>query len=405
MKKYYYLFLVIGLQLFSQNLIIDTDLGLGYTNPANKFFPELQISKNATLGFGIQQKDTLNWIQKMNNPITGVLFQITDYGNIEKVGQSFSLMPFVELPIFLKNKRLALKSAIGASYFNKKFDASYNWENKAISTDFTWAFRLGFNYKIYTFQNVNTRFNISYLHHSNGHIQWPNNGLNTLILGINAQLNTNKQIFNPFKTPVNQNNNDYFISTRIGLGKHALSRFNNNTNNVYTFGLTYGKIYNATHKIGLVITYHYYENYYNYIKENKELVATDYPELKNKPFYNSSSYGVFINYEYLMSHFSINTELGITISKPFYKIDYRLNDLTYNKETQDYDIGEAKGTEYILKRLINAKLGMRYYILNMNAVPKHNLFLSVNIVSNLGQADFGEFSMGYIYTFKRKERN
>ena len=47
-------------------------------------------------------------------------------------------------------------------------------------------------------------------------------------------------------------------------------------------------------------------------------------------------------------------------------------------------------------------MGLKYYIINTKKKPKHNIYLSAHINSNLGQADFSELSLGYVYRLKIK---
>ena len=97
-----------------------------------------------------------------------------------------------------------------------------------------------------------------------------------------------------------------------------------------------------------------------------------------------------------MNHFAFEAEIGINIDKPFYKIDYRLNNEIYVPETDDYKPSELDNY-YWFKRFISGKLGLKYYLLNNKNFPKHNFSIGAYICSNLGQADYSEISMGYTY--------
>ena len=66
-----------------------------------------------------------------------------------------------------------------------------------------------------------------------------------------------------------------------------------------------------------------------------------------------------------------------------------------------YVYGELN-TKYELKKAILSRLGIKYYLFNNNNNPSHNVFLGATINANLGQADFSEFNIGYVYRFGLK---
>ena len=393
------LFCTITSSLFSQTTF-NAEYLLGKTSPANEFFPELKTNQTITLSVGKKHFSDEAWVQSLQNPETGIMFQYSNYGNNEIVGSSYSLMPYLELPLFnSKTKKLHLNSAIGASYFDKNFDDGTNWRNKAISTKITWAYRMFLYYSLFSNKTINTRASIGYSHHSNGHVKWPNQGLNTFSLGLNFKFNFNSKDTITNTTVAEKSKPKSFYHIKAGIGQQSLYRIENERKEVYSTSFAYGKIYKNTYKIGLGFFYTFYENYYDYIKEEKFLVNEDYPDLKKNPFYNASAYGIFLNGEVLMNHFAFEAQIGINIDKPFYKIDYRLNSEIYVPETGEY-VPNDLDSYYKLKRFVSGKLGLKYYLLNTKNMPKHNLSLGAYICSNLGQADYSELSLGYTHIIK-----
>ena len=383
--------------IFSQT-IINAEYLVGKTSPANIFFPELDLNQTASISIGKKHIENISWINELNFPETGVTLEYTNYGNQRSIGSSFSLLPYLELPLFKsKTNKLRLNSAMGVSYFNKIYSESENWQNKAISTHFTWSYRMFLYYDLFTNSNIKTRASLGYTHHSNGHLKWPNNGLNTFLIGLNFKIQKLEKTTNT-NEGIDQENikSKSFYSFKTGIGQQSLSRLQNTNKEVYTTSFSYGKIYKNTYKIGVGLFYNFYENYYDYIKNNGFFVKEEYPELKNNIIYNSSAYGVFINGEILMNHIGIEAQLGINIDKPFYKIDYRINSEVYNNQTNGYDIGELDNG-YKIKRFVSGKLGIKYYLLNTKNSPKNNISIGANICSNLGQADYSEMNIGYTY--------
>ena len=402
MNKIIFFFLLGITSVYAQKKQLFTEYSIGETSSANNDFISLKSSQTFGVGFGMQHSDSLNWVKQLRNPYTGVILQVANHGNVEKIGHSISLLTYIEKPIILKNEKLKLLSGIGIAYHTKK-NTIENWQNKAISTDLTWAYRLGVYYNIWSNSQFDSRINLNYLHYSNGHIQWPNNGINTLALGLNFTYNGFNKTENPIEKVILKKDikkeKQTFFSVQTGIGQHALYRFYNFRRNVYSFDFMYGKIYNKTHKVGLGIYMRQYTNNYKYIKEGNNLVSEKYPELQKNPFLNSSSMGIALNYEFLMQHVSIETELGLTLYRPFFETEYRLNATLINKQTGLYELGKAEGMEYSLKRFVSGKLGLKYYLFNTNKTPKNNVYLGGHIVSVLGQADYSELALGYTHTF------
>ena len=402
MNKIIFFFLLGITSVYAQKKQLFTEYSIGETSSANNDFISLKSSQTFGVGFGMQHNDSLNWVKQLRNPYTGVILQVANHGNVEKIGHSISLLTYIEKPIILKNEKLKLLSGIGIAYHTKK-NTIENWQNKAISTDLTWAYRLGVYYNIWSNSQFDSRINLNYLHYSNGHIQWPNNGINTLALGLNFTYNGFNKTENPIEKVILKKDikkeKQTFFSVQTGIGQHALYRFYNFRRNVYSFDFMYGKIYNKTHKVGLGIYMRQYTNNYKYIKEGNNLVSEKYPELQKNPFLNSSSMGIALNYEFLMQHVSIETELGLTLYRPFFETEYRLNATLINKKTGLYELGKAEGMEYSLKRFVSGKLGLKYYLFNTNKTPKNNVYLGGHIVSVLGQADYSELALGYTHTF------
>jgi hypothetical protein len=402
MNKIIFFFLLGITSVFAQNKHLFAEYSIGETSSANNTFISLKASQTFGIGYGIQHNDSLNWVKQLRNPFTGMILQVSNHGNVEKIGHSISLLTYIEKPIILKNEKLKLLSGIGIAYHTEKHTIE-NWQNKAISTDVTWAYRLGVYYSIWSNSQLDSRINLNYLHYSNGHIQWPNSGINTLALGLNMTYNGFKATENPNEKVISEKDikkeKQTFFSLQTGIGQHALYRFYNYRRNVYSFDFMYGKIYNKIHKVGLGVYMRQYTNNYKYIKEGNNLVSEDYPELQKNPFLNSSSMGIALNYEFLMQHVSIETELGLTLYRPFFPAEYRLNATLINKQTGLYENGKAEGMEYTLKRFVSGKLGLKYYLFNTNKTPKNNIYLGGHIVSVLGQADYSELALGYIHTF------
>ena len=78
--------------------------------------------------------------------------------------------------------------------------------------------------------------------------------------------------------------------------------------------------------------------------------------------------------------------MGVNFYKPFYEEEWLLNEVELN-------------WYYQIKKHVPARMGLKFYALNTDKNPKHNVFLGATINANLGQADFTELSLGYVRRF------
>jgi len=387
---------------------IAPEIMLGKTAEANTHFPETNLQTNFLLNFGTSNLNSeKEWAYRLNYPKTGMSLGYSDFGNNEFVGQSYTLQPFVEFNLFpKKTKKLSLLIGFGASYFNTKYDSINNPFNRGISTDITMSFRSFLKYKVFASEKTDYSLGLGYFHHSNGHTKLPNQGLNSFLLSFTAQFNQQKVPLTKRKENIFNRSTYNYFSFRTGIGQNVLSEIFNDKKNVYTAALNYGKVINNTYKFGFGLYYRFYEHYYDYIKNNEQLVKDDYPIFKDNPFGYATNLGVFAKGELLLNHVGIEFQLGLNIYKPFYKIDWRLNQGYSFQNGIDGIGGETIVVEgeldwyYEVKRSISSRLGMNYYFIGTKKRPIHNWFVGAHINANLGQADFPEFSLGYVYSFR-----
>jgi len=375
---------------------------LGITAEANSDFPDRGLQSGLFLNFGWHNQSNENeWAKQLNYPKTGITFGITDYGNTKKLGQAFSVLPFAEFKLF---KRWSLHSGIGVSYMNTIYNEISNPFNQAITTKLNWSFRIFIYYDIFKNDKLDWKFGLGYNHSSNGHTRLPNQGFNSFLASISANITSKngntQESLNETKTPRTK---QWYFSSRFDIGQNVLSEVFNNKKAVYSVAFSGGKIINKTFKFGAGFYYRFYEHYYDYIKSEEELITTEYPELADNPFVNASNFGVFVTSELLLSHIGFEFDIGFNIHKPFYKVDWKLNQ-GYSYQSGDETVvvlGEL--TDYYkIKKTASARLGLKYYLITNNRSPKHNAFVGAHINANLGQADFTALTIGYVYRFNLK---
>lgn len=292
---------------------------------------------------------------------------------------------------------------------NKQYDPETNPNNKAISTKINWSFRSFLYYRLLTENSFNLRLGLGYIHHSNGHTKLPNQGLNSIAGSISVQVD--KQVKSPIDEPnkvtlEKVHTSQLFWDARFGIGQNVLSTIFNEKKEVWTISVGAGKIINRTFKYGIGVYYRVYEHYHDYITENEQLVRDLYPYFREYPVLYASNFGVSGSAELLLGHVGADIHMGINFYKPFYKVDWQLND-GYTIEREDGDdvivLGELD-SYYRLKRTVSTRLGLKWYFISTVKNPKNNFYLGAHINANLGQADFTDLSLGFVHRFKEIKR-
>jgi len=393
-------------------LVITPELMFGKTAESNDGFPDRKLQKQFLFNIGRDQSENPSeWSHWLKGPKTGVGLGYTDFGNLDSLGIALTVIPFIEFNLF-RQHRLKMLVGLGGSYFNKEYDPNTNPNNQAVTTDFTWAFRAYFYYEFLSSKRIDWRLGLGYSHHSNGHTRLLNQGYNSFLVSLSADI---KNPFNASEGEIINNSQSFtrtvysYYSIRAGLGQSALSVAFNEKKAVYSISGEYGKVYNKTLKIGVGFYYRLYEHYYDYIKNNESLVqeGREFEYFKENPWRYATNIGVSINAEFLLNHIGLDIQIGFNLHKPGYQIDWRINegwDNTPRDAPEDWMFGEFN-SKYKLKKRISSRLGLKYYLINTKKVPTSNLYLGAHLNSNLGQADFTELSIGYVHSFNIKNRN
>lgn len=372
---------------------------LGRTSPANVYFPDTDFFRGIELAVGKTNYSSVPWAKKLHFPRTGWRLSYSDFGNTDKIGRAVSAMPFIDFSIGGRwTNRLRAGAGLGASYFDLIYSADSNPTSQAISTHWTWSFRSDLRYDVWRFRGGQSQLSLGYYHNSNGHVRLPNYGLNTFLLGFSTEFYFNQKQAVPVLQSVDslEKKKERYYCYRFGLGQNVLTKFDKTRREVYSVSATAGRVVDHTFKYGLGFYYRFYESYYHYITNQGELVEEMYPELKKHPMRNASSFGVFAEGELLLGHVGVEMQVGLNFYKPFYKVDWKLNQgkIIYDGS---YELGKLNWY-YNVKHLVSSRLGMKWYALNTSKAPRHNVFVGAFINANLGQADFTELGVGYVYT-------
>ena len=369
---------------------IQPEFFIGKTLHAHSDFPDTKYQTIYALSFGkfVFNQEKL-WSVFYNYPVVGLTVSKTSFGNDQILGNAYTLMPYLDLNFSRKLKNsLHLKLGLGASYFTNHYDKVDNPTNKAIGSKFTWTFQSTLHYTFFIRKRFSLHLGGGFIHHSNGHTQLPNLGLNSFVASLSSTFYLGKLTdyqINKFDKPKINKTRQYFLEFRGGIGMHELgdetTPLERVKKAVYSFSASGGIIFNHILKLRAGLTYRFYNHYYNYI------ILFNPPQYSDAPVLNSSNFFIYAGFEVLLGHVGLETEIGINLFKPFYKEQSQ----RFEKDTQ---------TSYTLKKVFASRLGVKLYALNTLKNPRNNFFIAININANMGQADFSELSIGMVHRFR-----
>ena len=348
------------------NFIFTPEFMLGYTAESNDNFPDRGLQSQLILNFGWDHSvNPKEWARRLKGPKTGISLGYTNFAK-DSLGHAFTVMPFIEFGAF-RSKRFKAHVGMGGSYFTKIYDEINNPLNQAVSTKLNWSFRMYLYYEMLRTTNIDWRLGLGYSHHSNGHTRLPNQGYNSFLVSVSADIKSKNSIdeipdiqASDFKRRIND-----YVSLYSGFGINVLSLAYNDKRGVYSISGEYGKVLNGMFRVGIGFYYRFYQHYYDYINDREFLVreGEEFESLTKSPTWNASALGLHANGEFILNHIGFNVMLGINLHKPAYQIDWRINegwDNTPREIPPNFQLGEFDG-KYRLKKTLATRMGLKYY--------------------------------------------
>ena len=367
-----------------QGHFINPEYMIGKIIPAsnNSVFPETGYQQVFALSYGFTNNDTTKWGKFYHQPEAGIMLLYSNLGNNDILGHQFGLLPFINFKVFNKLKNpFNLRFAGGASYFTNRFDSIANPTNEVIGAQFTWDVKVFLFKTLYKKNGFNLQMGVGFSHESNGHTRLPNLGINTPMFSLSGKFhNKHEDNYTNFKRTKrgNVSPKSYFFTVRQGIGLHEQDETEGPKMGVlkpvYATSMSGAILFNKHLKLRAGFTYRFYQHFYDHI------IDSNVVNLKSNPTQNASNINFFIGNEFLMSHVSIDIELGVNLYRPFYN---------------QFNPGTKIGTT--LQKTLSSRIGSNLYLFNTNKLPKHNVFIGAHIKANMAKADYTEFTIGYTY--------
>ena len=371
----------------TRSFFIEPEFMLGNVVKTKSIFPERDLRQAYFINVGFYNNSETGWSRYYNYPFTGFSFFYSDLGNDSIFGKELNVSTFIAYNLSRhKFNAWQIRLGLGLSYFTKHYNAENNIINDAVGSSFTWGFQAFLYRNIVLTPQLHLKIGGGFLHGSNGHTKLPNYGINSAMGSIALKYFTQSlSSSGNRRVKYDAGIKNYFINYRYGTGFHEFGGTSGPvggpTDIVNSHALSVGIIFRRHIKVRTGFTFRYYHHFYSYITENNP------PKYMDNPRWNASNIFFFIGCEFLLGHFGMDIEGGLNLHKPFYR---------------EFFVVYEEGSElsYQLKRWFPTRLGLNYYIINTNKMPKHNIFAGVNINANFGEADFTECSIGYTYQIK-----
>jgi hypothetical protein len=374
-------------------LFLEPQVKAGLIVPNADFYPDPSLQRGFALNIGgLNSKSDL--AKQLRFAPTGVQLGYTNYGNQKVYGESYQIVPFMSVRCANRVDRvLDFRFGLGASYFTTHYDSVDNTANKSIGSAFNWNFHAFLYYTIITGDKRALRLGAGYSHHSNGHVQLPNFGLNSALLSLSysfQNISFDRIAAKIAEERVNVRDQMISLQARQGIGFQefggTIGPVGGDKAQVYTTAVAVSIDYRKFVKVSAGMAYRYYEHYRNYID------STQVSEFVDRPQLNSSAIYFFMGLEMYLGHLGVEMNGGINLFKPFHS--------TYN------DLFEGNsGLGYFMKRYIPTRLSMNLYAFKPSKYPSLNVFVSASMNANFGEADFGEFGFGLTKKLKHRSKN
>lgn len=137
-----------------------------------------------------QNQDTSALSKRLKYPMKALNVSYFNFGNPDVLGSNFALTKTYVFPIFSTRSNLFLDYSIGTgiAWITKHYDKFENPKNNAIGSHLNSKFEMQFNVSHYL-KKFHYGLGISFVHFSNGSIQYPNLGINCPNVFVNVGYN------------------------------------------------------------------------------------------------------------------------------------------------------------------------------------------------------------------------
>jgi len=247
------------------------------------------------------------WHCENNTPDYGLAFTYMDFGNPKVLGSSYSISPFIEIPLRSRQKASVpiIRVSWGLAYVTRHFDIAENHKNIAIGS----AWNAFVQYRFLWHINLNEKFRfepgLGISHVSNGRFQVPNLGLN--LISVNLGLTYKLQDPKCEKTVIDSSTqvpsrHEVLVWGSFGLNDNYPP--GNSKMNAYTASFNYSYNMRNTSKFGVGADFYYEESYLRELDQYAIPYSTALDQIR---------IGAKVCYSYNFGRISLPIEMGAYI--------------------------------------------------------------------------------------------
>uniref|UniRef100_UPI00404A310D acyloxyacyl hydrolase n=2 Tax=Flavobacterium sp. TaxID=239 RepID=UPI00404A310D len=267
------------------------------------------------LGYNIQTQGNQEWHRAYNRPDYGFSFLYQDFKN-ETLGDVFAVSAHYNF-YFLK-RHLMFRISQGIGMATNPYDRETNFKNNAFGSKFMSANMALLQYqKRFSSVPISLQTGFLFNHFSNGRTKFPNRGINTFAfqLGFRIHLESENEHNLQVKDSV-QNYRErikFNLSFKSGINESPLIGIGQKP--FYHLGLYADKRLGRKSALQLGADMFWTLTLKDYIRFS----ATAYPENDTQidPNTDYKRVGVFVGHELFINQFSIETQLGYYVYRPF----------------------------------------------------------------------------------------
>ena len=317
------------------------------------------------------------WEAMWNYPETGVALSYVNLGNNDTLGSSIGITyRFYLMQSLGRRWSITEGMDMGIAYYTLPFHYIENPGNIAVGARFSALVRFSVSFRFQISKSWQTYAGLAFHHASNGHTGLPNVGINIPMLQLGAVYYIKKdESFRKVPKPEFVYDKKIQFNMRLALGINRFGSEVGPSNGpyypIYLASFYLDKRVSAINKIQFGIDTYYNSGYRQYLESQQP------PELEAN-FVNASVISVWVGNEFLIGRLGLILQVGYNLYNPFLKYFVKL----------DESISPAKA-------YIPGRIGVQYYLKDNFHGARKNAFIGVYVKSNMGQADFLEFSLGY----------
>ena len=319
------------------------------------------------------------WYKAWHEPETGITLTYHDLGNPSVLGYGIGL----QYQMLLKRRfrprwRYFGRARLGGIYNTKHYDYIDNPANIVTGSRFSFLVSLGGGLEFKPSTRSRIILEGSMWHSSNGHTNLPNVGMNTPMLSLAYRYYLKEEVYMNVPKPVDSCQvRPWYPVMNIAIGTNENGSTTRPTNGEkyqkYLVGFGFQKRYKPAFRLSLTLEA-YYDEAYRFFVESEELSPD------RNAFLQSSAVMILLGHEFIYNHFSIIFQGGINVYNP--TLDYLIRN--------DRD----PSTISLVKRYVPGRFAVRYYLKNLWQFMG-SPFAQLGVKSNLGQADYLEFGLGF----------